>query len=258
MTQARDAAAAHQKLAAAKLASAEAERTKIELAKRTLETAEESTQKAAKNVDLAETGNAQIHEVELLTEEKKVTVAEARVALTSAEDQLKYTQIRAPFPGVVVKLYRHLGDFASAGVPILSMYDPDLLYVTANLEETRLEGVTPGTPVELHIDAFSKPFSGRVLWINKSTGAQFALMPRNVVSGEFTKVVQRVPVRIAIEKDDRWPLLRRTLGSGGDPSWRGRRPLGGKDGEGSGRPGSPLQPSPGVTACLSLRRRQPQ
>jgi membrane fusion protein (multidrug efflux system) len=47
-----------------------------------------------------------------------------------------------------------------------------------------------------------------VLWINKSTGAQFALLPRNVVSGEFTKVVQRVPVRIAIEKDERWPQLR--------------------------------------------------
>ena len=121
---------------------------------------------------------------------------EARRALTSAEDQLKYTQIRAPFPGVVVKLYRHLGDFASAGVPILSMYNPDLLYVTANLEETRLRGVAPGNPVELHLDAFAEPFRGRVVWIDKSTGAQFALMPRNVVSGEFTKVVQRVPVRI--------------------------------------------------------------
>jgi len=201
----------HRKAGRRKFATAQAERTKIELAKRTLETADEATQKAAKSVDLAETGNAQIREVELLTEEKKVTVAEARVALTSAEDQLKYTQIRAPFPGVVVKLYRHLGDFASAGVPILSMYDPDLLYVTANLEETRLQGVTPGAAAELHIDAFAEPFHGRVLWINKSTGAQFALMPRNVVSGEFTKVVQRVPVRIAIEKDDRWPLLRAGL-----------------------------------------------
>ena len=65
--------------------------------------------------------------------------------------------------------------------------------------------------MELHLDAFAEPFRGRVVWINKSTGAQFALMPRNVVSGEFTKVVQRVPVRIAIEKDDRWPLLRAGL-----------------------------------------------
>ena len=111
----------------------------------------------------------------------------------------------------MVKRYRNLGDFASLGVAILSMYHPDLTYVTANLEETRLRGVAAGNLVELQVDAFAEPFRGRVVWIDKSTGAQFALMPRNVVSGEFTKVVQRVPVRIAIEKDDRWPLLRAGL-----------------------------------------------
>jgi membrane fusion protein (multidrug efflux system) len=139
---------------------------------------------------------------------------------------LAYTQIRAPFPGVVVKRYRHLGDFASPGVAILSMYNPDLTYVTANLEEDRLPGVAPGNPVELQLDAFAEPFHGRVVWIDKSTGAQFALMPRNVVSGEFTKVVQRVPVRIQVEKDDRWPLLRAGLSvraviahGAGDPRW---------------------------------------
>jgi membrane fusion protein, multidrug efflux system len=96
-------------------------------------------------------------------------------------------------------------------VAILSIYNPELLYVEANLEETRLPGVAPGNPVRIEIDAFPQPFRGRVIWINKSTGAQFALMPRNVVSGEFTKVVQRVPVRIAIERDDRWPQLRAGL-----------------------------------------------
>ena len=126
---------------------------------------------------------------------------------------------------MVVKRYRSLGDFISAGVPILSMYNPDLLYVTANLEETRLHGVAPGNQVELRLDAFEQPFKGRVVWINKSTGAVRA-MPRNVVAGEFTKVVQRVPVRIWIEKDDRWPLLRAGLSAqviiahgDGDAAW---------------------------------------
>src|SRR5580700_3679449 len=91
------------------------------------------------------------------------------------------------------------------------MYNPNLLYVTANLEETRLQGVAPGNNVELRLDAFDRAINGRVVWINKSTGAQFALMPRNVVAGEFTKVVQRVPVRIWIEKDKRWHLLRAGL-----------------------------------------------
>ena len=68
-----------------------------------------------------------------------------------------------------------------------------------------------------------------MVWVNKSTGAQFSLMPRNVVSGEFTKVVQRVPVRIAVERDDRWEQLRAGLSvrvaiehGPGDPAWADR------------------------------------
>jgi membrane fusion protein (multidrug efflux system) len=226
VTQARDAAEARRKLAAAKLARAQADRTRIDVAKRTLEAAEKMTQKASKGVDLAETGHAQIREVELLTAVKKEDVEDARRALAAAENTLGFTQIRAPLPGVVVKRYRNLGDFVSAGAAILSMYNPDALYVEANLEETRLPGVAPGNAVELRIDAFTEPFRGRVVWINKSTGAQFALMPRNVVSGEFTKVVQRVPVRIQIEKDDRYPQLRAGFSvtasiahGSGDPAW---------------------------------------
>jgi membrane fusion protein (multidrug efflux system) len=226
VTASRDAAEARRNLAATKLAKAQADRTRVEVAKRTLEAAEKTTQKASKGVELAETGHAQIHEVELLTAVKKEDVEDARRALAAAEDNLRYTQVLAPFPGVVVKLYRHLGDFASPGVAILSMYNPELVYVTANLEEDRLRGVAPGNPVELRLDAFAEPFRGRVVWLDQSTGAQFSLMPRNVVSGEFTKVVQRVPVRIAIEKDERWPLLRAGLSvraaiahGEGDPGW---------------------------------------
>jgi membrane fusion protein (multidrug efflux system) len=226
VTQARDVAEARRKLAAAKLAKAEADRLRIEVAKRTLQAAEEASQKAGKVVDLAKTGNAQIREAELLTAVKKEDVEAAQQALQAAEDNLRFTQIRAPFPGVVVKRYRHLGDFASPGVAVLSMYNPELMYVTANLPETRLRDVAPGNPVELRLEAFAEPFHGRVVWINKSTGAEFSLMPRNVISGEFTWVVQRVPVRIAIEKDERWPLLRAGLSvraaighGGGDPKW---------------------------------------
>src|SRR5262249_50558209 len=89
-----------------------------------------------------------------------------------------------------------------------------------------LEGVAPGNRVSLDIDAFGTPFRGRVVWINRATGANFALVPRNLSSGEFTKVVQRVPVRILVEKDDRWPHLRPGLSvtvaiehGRGDPEW---------------------------------------
>ena len=198
------------------------------VARNALEAARADVQQVGpRSVDLAETGNDQIRVVELLVEVKKEAVEEARRSLESAEHDLAYTKIRAPISGVVVRRYRNLGDFASAGVAVLSLYDPDLLYVTANLEETRLPGVAPGGAARLDIDAFPEPFRGRVVWVNKSTGAQFALMPRNVVSGEFTKVVQRVPVRIGFERDDpRWPQLRAGLSvrvtiahGSGDPAW---------------------------------------
>jgi membrane fusion protein (multidrug efflux system) len=226
VTRAHDAARAELRLADARLAKAEAARTRIEVANRDLEVAQTLVAKAGKALDLAETGSDQIREVELLVGVKKEMVNDAQTGLDSAEHTFQFTQVRAPFPGMVVKRYRSLGDFVSAGTPILSMYNPDLLYVTANLEETRLRGVAPGNAVELHLDAFEHPFNGRVVWINKSTGAQFALMPRNVVAGEFTKVVQRVPVRIWIEKDDRWPRLRAGLSAhvviahgDGDAAW---------------------------------------
>jgi membrane fusion protein, multidrug efflux system len=211
VTQSRDSASAQVDLAAARLAKALASRTQIDVARRTLEAAQKSEQKAAKGIDLAETGYDQVREIELLVKVKEQSVEQARRGLEAAESDLAYTQVRAPFPGVVVKRYRHLGDFAPAGSPLLSMYNPGLLYVEANLEEDRLPGVEPGNPVRIELYAFAEPFKGRVVWVNKATGAQFALMPRNVVSGEFTRVVQRVPVRIQIERDDRWPRLRAGL-----------------------------------------------
>jgi membrane fusion protein (multidrug efflux system) len=225
-TQSRDSARAQLDQANAKLAKALANRTQIDVAHRALDAAQKTEQKAAKGVDLNETGYDQIRELELLVKVKEQSVEQARRSVELAENDLEYTRVRAPFPGVVVKRYRHLGDFAGAGSPLLSMYNPDLLYVEANLEEDRLPGVEPGNPVQIELYAFDAPFRGRVVWVNKSTGAQFALMPRNVVSGEFTRVVQRVPVRIQIERDDRWPQLRAGLmatvaiGHGpGDAAW---------------------------------------
>jgi membrane fusion protein, multidrug efflux system len=211
VTQSRDSASAQVDLAAARLAKALASRTQIDVARRSLEAAQKSEQKAAKGIDLSEIGNDQIHEIELLVKVKEQSVEQARRGLEAAESDLAYTRVRAPFPGIVVKRYRHLGDHSPAGSPLLSMYNPELLYMEANLEEDRLPGVEPGNPVHIKLDAFPEPFRGRVVWVNKSTGAQFALMPRNVVSGEFTHVVQRVPVRIQIERDDRWQQLRAGL-----------------------------------------------
>jgi membrane fusion protein, multidrug efflux system len=195
------------KAAEARLGRALAARKKVDAVQQAALAADHQAQKAEQALALARTRQLQIKEAERQVEVKRQQVRETQRALEVAKTTLGYTRIVAPFSGVVVKLYRHLGDHVPVGTPILAMYNPELTYVTANLEETKLEGVTPGNEVRLDIDAFSKPFHGRVVWINRATGANFALVPRNISSGEFTKVVQRVPVRILIDKDERWPQL---------------------------------------------------
>jgi membrane fusion protein (multidrug efflux system) len=225
-TKAHSAARADVKLSEAKLARAKANEKRVDVARQTALAAAHQADKAAESLKLAETKKLQITEAERLVEVKSSQVEETRRALAVAATNLKYTRILAPFDGVVVHRYRHLGDYVPVGTPILSLYNPALTYVTAHLEETKLQGVAPGNAVRLDIDAFGEPFRGRVVWINRATGANFALVPRNISSGEFTKVVQRVPVRILIEKDERWPHLRAGLSATvaiehgpGDPEW---------------------------------------
>src|SRR5208283_1086277 len=135
VTQSRDSAVAQVELADARLAKAFASLTQVDVARRALEAAQKAEQKAAKGIDLAETGFDQIREIEFLVKVKERSVEQARRTLEAAENDLAYTIVKAPFPGVVVKRYRHLGDFVAAGSPLLSMYNPELLYVEANLEE---------------------------------------------------------------------------------------------------------------------------
>ncbi len=199
------------KASEARLGRALAGQKKVDAVQQAAVAAGHQTQKSEQALELAQTRRLEIKQAERQVEVKKQQVGEALRALDVAKTKLRYTRIVAPFPSVVVHLYRHLGDHVPAGTPILSLYNPELTYVTANLEESKLEGVAPGNRVRLDVVAFSKPFRGRVVWINKATGANFALVPRNISSGEFTYVVQRVPVRIRVEKDERWPQLRAGL-----------------------------------------------
>src|SRR5262249_51639672 len=96
-------------------------------AKADLQLADARLAKAGKTLDLAETGYDQIREVELLVGVKKEVVKDAQISLDTAEHTYQFTKVRAPFAGVVVKRYRYLGDFASPGMAILSMYNPDLM-----------------------------------------------------------------------------------------------------------------------------------
>jgi membrane fusion protein, multidrug efflux system len=127
-------------------------------------------------------------------------VAGAKADLAIVNTQLANTVITAPFSGIIARRWVLTGDVVSPGQAIYSMFDNKHVWVAANYEETKLRSIRPGMRVEISIDAFpGQRIFGKVESIGRSTGSEFSLIPASNASGNFTKVTQRVPVKIAIE-----------------------------------------------------------
>jgi membrane fusion protein (multidrug efflux system) len=129
----------------------------------------------------------------------KIAVAKAQLGVV--ETQLENMTIVAPFDGIVAKRWLLPGDVVQPGQPILTIYDTRLIWVTANLEETKLERVKLKDRVEINVDTYpGRPVWGKVAVIGDYTAAQFSLIPPNNASGNFTKVTQRVPLKIYLDE----------------------------------------------------------
>ncbi len=189
--------------ALARLDSAKADLGQTRIAERDVDVGRQTVDKATETLALAKLIVLQVEEGRVKVEIRTAELAEARRAVDTALTQLQNCRVVAPFDGIVVKRYRSPGDNAPLGSPVVSVYNPKLIYVTANMEEDRLEGIAPGNHAILWVERFDRRFTGRVVWTGEATGANFALVPRDVSTGEFTRVPQRVPVRIAIDPDDR-------------------------------------------------------
>lgn len=125
----------------------------------------------------------------------------ARAALDNAQLQLDYTHITAPASGEVSRKQVEVGQLVAAGQPLMSIVADTGVWVTANFKETQLAEIHPGQPVEFEVDAYGGcKGEGKVESVSGATGAKFALLPPDNATGNFTKVVQRVPVRIAVTK----------------------------------------------------------
>jgi membrane fusion protein (multidrug efflux system) len=148
----------------------------------------------------------QAAEAEYAIAESRIGVARAQLGVI--ETQLQNTVISAPFDGVVAKRWAMEGDVVQPGQPIFAIYETERVWVTANLEETKLGRVKLQSDVQIHVDTYpDRPFSGRVSIIGDYTASEFSLIPPNNATGNFTKVTQRVPLRI--EFDHLTPQVRR-------------------------------------------------
>lgn len=135
-------------------------------------------------------------------------VAVAKANLELAKIELSYTQIVAPVTGTISKRSAAVGQILGAGQPIAQLVPADPIWVTANFKETQLRSIRVAQPVDISVDANpSQPLNGVVESFSAAAGVRFALLPPDNATGNFTKVVQRVPVRIKLTRVPKDQLL---------------------------------------------------
>jgi membrane fusion protein (multidrug efflux system) len=127
------------------------------------------------------------------------TVERAKAALQQAELNLAYTHITAPITGQVTQKSVDLGQYVSPGQLLFTIVPLDQVYVTANFKETQLEHVAPGQKVRIHVDTYREEFEGVVDSLAGAAGSRQALLPPQNATGNFIKVVQRIPVKILVK-----------------------------------------------------------
>jgi membrane fusion protein (multidrug efflux system) len=177
-----DAAATSARTAEAAVAQA---RSQVAAAQEGLSSAQASTQ----NIQIKKSGVSTV----------QAQIKQAQAAVETAKLQLSHTTISAPADGLVVRKIAHAGEQVSPGQAIYSVAETDNVWVTAYVEETNIRRVREGAPVDVEIDAFPhRKFEGKVAFVNAVTGGQFSLLPANNAAGNFTKVVQRIPVKILV------------------------------------------------------------
>jgi membrane fusion protein (multidrug efflux system) len=127
---------------------------------------------------------------------------ELKTALAKAERDLSFTRVLAPFDGTVGNKAAEVGNFVQPGARLMALVPLNAAYVDANFKETQLADIKPGQKVDVAIDALGgKVIEGAVTSIAPASGAQFSLLPPDNATGNFTKVVQRVPVRVTFSDE---------------------------------------------------------
>ncbi|MDI7662033.1 HlyD family secretion protein [Cronobacter universalis] len=172
----------------------------IDAASAQLRSAEAGLANAQAQLEVAEQVQLQIRQQETNVEARQSQVAQARAQLQTAELNLSYTEVRAPFDGYVTKRNVQNGTLVQAGSALFSLVSPDI-WVVANFKESQLERMRPGDKVEISVDAFPDlELQGHVESIQQGSGSRFSAFPAENATGNFVKIVQRVPVKIVIDK----------------------------------------------------------
>jgi len=149
-----------------------------------------------------QSANANVQVLKAQQEEARRTLSQLQTAQAKAERDLSFTTIRAPFDGVIGNRAMQVGDYVQPTQRLASLVPLDAVYVDANFKETQIARLHPGQPVSISVDALPEhDIQGRVASFAPASGAVFSLLPPDNATGNFTKIVQRLPVRILVPAD---------------------------------------------------------
>jgi len=157
-------------------------------------------QQAQAELNTAQTAPSQIAATKARAQSAAARVQQARATLSQAELNLQYTTLKAPARGIVSKKGVNVGQVVQAGQPLLAVVQIDDIWVTANFKETELQHVRAGQRATVKVDAVDGPaLKGKVDSIAGATGSRFSLLPPENATGNYVKVVQRIPVKIVLD-----------------------------------------------------------
>ena len=172
----------------------------IRVAESKLAQARAGEQQAHAELQTAQTGPSQIAGIKARAAAAEARVQQARANLAQAELNLQYTVVKAPVRGVASRKGINVGQVVQPGQPLLALVQLDDVWATANFKETQLKRMRPGQRATIDVDALGREFNGKVDSIAGATGARFSLLPPENATGNFVKVVQRVPVKIVLDQ----------------------------------------------------------
>ena len=181
------------------VAAEQAARASLDAARAAVAAAQSHVAEAEAQVRAAGTAPQQVAMTEARAGAAGANVQKYQAAVEQAQLNLEYTTIAAPGNGIVSKRNVERGQVVQAGQPLLSIVKLDDIWVTANYKETQLEKMKVGQRATIHVDAYNRDFRGHVDSIGGGTGARFSLLPPENATGNYVKVVQRVPVKIVFE-----------------------------------------------------------
>jgi membrane fusion protein, multidrug efflux system len=184
----------------AAVAAASSAKATVDAANAEVASAESKAAQAQAQAEAARTVPEQLKVTRARAGAATAEVQRAISALAQAELNLKYTKIYAPVTGVLSKRNVEPGQVVQAGQPVFSIVNLDDIWTTANFKETQLRNMRVGQSAKIEVDAYGHAYSGHVESIGAATGARFSLLPPENATGNYVKVVQRIPVRIRFDK----------------------------------------------------------